>query len=169
MSNPKANGGFTLIETVLVLGLIGAMMLFTLPNIMNSLETRNLDNSARQVQATLQQARFRAVKEKAEYRIRFALVKGVWQVLLETSVTTGVWTPAPGFVPILVSPKVVLTVNLPAPYAVEFSPVGIVQGYSGTQNTLTLQSLKLKAKLRQDLRILTVFQGGSVQYQRASS
>jgi prepilin-type N-terminal cleavage/methylation domain-containing protein len=169
MRNPRTDGGFTLLEIILVVAIIGSLMVWMIPSIMNSLETRNLDNSARQIQTTLQLARFRAINEKVDYRVRFAQVAGVWQVLLEVAGTSGTWTPATDFLMFEVSTKVILTLSLPSSQAVEFSSVGLVQGYDSNHNSLTLQSLKLKGYHQQDLRILTVFQGGSVRYQRSSS
>jgi type II secretion system protein H len=169
MRDPRANGGFTLLEILVVVAIIGSMMVLMLPSIMNSQETRNLDNSARQIQATLQQARFRAVNEKTDYRVRFAQAHGIWQMLLESATTSGTWTAASNFIPIDISTKVIITPNLPSSQAIEFSPVGIVQGYDSTHNSVTLQSLKLKGYRQQDLRILTIFQGGSVRYQRSAS
>ena len=57
MSNQRRPRGFTLIEVLVVIAIIGAMMALAFPSIMNSLETRNLDNGAREVQTTIQQAR----------------------------------------------------------------------------------------------------------------
>jgi len=167
--NTEARRGFTLIEILIVVAVIGSMMIWMIPSIMNSLETRNLDNSARQIQTTLQQARFRAINEKVDYRVRFAQVNGEWQVLLECAGTGGTWTPATNFLTIYVSTKVILTLKLPSTQAVEYSSVGIVQGYDSTHNSLTLQSLKLQGYHQQDLRILTIFQGGSVRYQKSAS
>jgi len=78
MENRMTKNGFTLIEVLVVVAIIGTMIVATFPSIMNSLETRNLDNSARDIQTTLQQARYRAVNDKIEYRVRFAQTLGLW-------------------------------------------------------------------------------------------
>jgi Tfp pilus assembly protein FimT len=150
--------------------IMGMLMMITYPSIMNSLETRDLENSARDIQTTLQQARFRAVDTRINHRVRFALTGGLWRVSLERETATGTWEHVPGFLEKIISPKYVVSVNLPvaAQKAIEFSSVGIVQGYDSTQNSLSLQSLKLKAKHQPDLRILTVFGGGSIRYDRAT-
>ncbi|MGD1009297.1 MAG: GspH/FimT family pseudopilin [Candidatus Aminicenantales bacterium] len=156
--------GFTLIEVLVVVAIIGTMIVATFPSIMNSLETRNLDNSARDIQTTLQQARYRAVNDKIEYRVRFAQTLGLWQVFLESEDTGGNWSAVPGFLVKTVPSQFVLLLNLPSSQAVEFSPVGLVDGYDSTHNSLTLQSMKLKNKRQPDLRILTILGGGSVRY-----
>jgi len=68
-----------------------------------------------------------------------------------------------------ISPRFVVTLNLPADHAVEFSPVGIVQGYDSTHNSVRLQSPKLQGRRQPDLRILTVFGGGTIRYERAQT
>jgi hypothetical protein len=136
---------------------------------MNSLETRGLDNTARQIQTAFQQARFRAVNEKTDYRVRFAQVNGLWQVYLEMESAPGTWVAATYFVELVLPPRYLLLLNLPSDQSVEFSPVGIVDNYEASHNTLTLQSMKLQGYGQPDLRILTVFQGGSISFQKSSS
>jgi prepilin-type N-terminal cleavage/methylation domain-containing protein len=169
MRNPRTERGFTLIEAIVVVAIMGLMMAYMFPSIMNSLETRNLDNSAREIQTTLQQARYRAVNDKIEYRVRFAQDHGLWRIFLESQDTAGSWSDASGFLAKSIDPRFVVALNLPTSQAVEFSPVGIVEGYDSTHNSLTLQSLKLKGKGQPDLRILTVLGGGSIRYVSAAS
>jgi type II secretion system protein H len=169
MKNRRTERGFTLLEILVVVGIMGMMMVLMYPSIMNSLETRNLENSARDIETTLQQARFEAINDKIDCRVRFAQMSGVWLVYLESETATGVWTAVTGFVTKTVSPNFILTVNLPATLTVQFSSVGIVEGYSSTQNSLTFQSLKLKAKGQPDLRVLTIFQGGTILFAKAAS
>ncbi|MGA2532293.1 MAG: prepilin-type N-terminal cleavage/methylation domain-containing protein [Candidatus Aminicenantales bacterium] len=161
--------GFTLIEVLVVVAIMGMLMVSMIPGIMNSLETRDLENSARDIQTTLQQARFRAVDNKISHRVRFAQVGGSWRVILEREAAAGVWEAVPGFLTKIISPRYVVTINLPASSSVEFSSLGILEGFDSTRNSVTLQSLKLKGKRQPDLRILTVFGGGSIRYDKASS
>ena len=169
MKNRMKERGFTLIEGLIVIAVIGAIMAISLPGIMNTLETRDFENSARDIQTTLQQARYRAVNEKIHYRIRFAHDRGLWRMFLESVDAAGTWTAAPGFLEKTISPRFTVTLSLPASQAVEFSPVGVVEGYDSTQNSLTLQSPKLKTRRQPDLRILTVFGGGTIRYVKAAS
>jgi len=169
MTNRRAEHGFTLIEVLVVVAIMGMTMILMFPSIMNSLETRDLDNSARDIQTTLQQARYRAVNEKIHHRVRFSYDHGLWQILLESENTAGIWNAVPGFLVRTISSRFVMTLNLPASQAVEFSPIGIVEGFDSTHNSLTLQSTRLKAKRQPDLRVLTIFGGGTIRYVRAAS
>jgi Tfp pilus assembly protein FimT len=169
MRNRWKERGFTLIEGLIVIGVIGAIIGISFPGIMNTLETRDFENSARDIQTTLQQARYRAVNDKLHYRVRFAQDHGLWQMFLESMDEAGTWTAVPGFLEKTISRRFTITLNLPASQSVEFSPVGVVEAYDSTHNSLTLQSPKLKNRRQPDLRILTVFGGGTIRYQIAAS
>jgi type II secretion system protein H len=169
MENRMRKNGFTLIEVLVVVAIMGTMMVFMFPGIMNTLETRDLENSARDIQTTLQQARYRAVNDKIHYRVRFAQDHGLWKIFLESMDAAGTWTGVPRFLEKTISSRFTVTLNLPASQAVEFSPVGIVEGYDSTHNSLTLQSQRLKDKRQPDLRVLTIFGGGTIRYVKAAS
>ena len=168
----SAARGFTLIEILVVIGIMGILMLGSYPSIMNTLGTRNLDNSARDIQTTLQQARYKSIDAKINHRVRFAQISGRWWIYLERETASNVWSSVPGYLAKSISSQFTVTVSLPgtAPnQTVEFSSVGIVEGYDSTKNTVTLQSLTLKKKGQRDLRILRVYGGGSIRYERAAS
>jgi type II secretion system protein H len=169
MNNRKTEHGFTLIEILVVVAIMGLMMVLMFPGIMNSLETRDLENSTRDIQTTLQQARYRAVNEKIHFRVRFAQESGRWRMFLESQDAVGTWNAVNGFLVRMISPRFVMTLNLPASQAVEFSSVGVVESYDSTHNTVTLQSTRLKSKRQPDLRVLTIFGGGTIRYVRAAS
>jgi type II secretion system protein H len=169
MKHGTTERGFTLLEVLVVVAIMGMLTVAMFPSIMNSLETRNLDNQARDIQTTLEQARYRAVTDKIHYRVRFGQVSGEWRMFLESQDAAGVWTRVAGFLTKAISSRFVVTLSLPSSQAVEFTPLGIVEGYDSTHNSLTVQSLRLKAKRQPDLRILTVFGGGTVSYVRSKS
>ena len=169
MKHRTGQRGFTLIEVLVVVAIMGGLTILMFPSIMNSLETRNLDNSARDIQTTLQQARYRAVNEKIHYRVRFAQEAGQWRLILENQDAGGNWNLVPAWFRRSISPRFVVTILLPASQAVEFSPVGVVEGYDSTHNSVTLQSPKLLGQRQPDLRVLTVFGGGTIRYVRSTS
>ncbi|MCB9850578.1 MAG: prepilin-type N-terminal cleavage/methylation domain-containing protein [Phycisphaerales bacterium] len=63
--------GFTLLEVLLVIGLLALMAGFVMPTMIESLEQERLPESARQLRALLQLTRANAMYEGRRYRIRF--------------------------------------------------------------------------------------------------
>lgn len=162
--------GFTLLEMVVVVAILGIFMVASYPAVMNSMETRQLDNSAREIMSVLQNARFKSVDTKIYHRVRFSQENGNWLVRLELVQADGLtWVAARGYTPKIIPAKFVFTMNLPVDQSVVFSSVGVIEGYDSTKNSLSLQSLKLKSKGQPDLRLIHVFGGGSIRYLRTSS
>ena len=79
--------GFTLIESLLVVAIIGVLVLVSYPSIKNSMETRGLENEAREILTTLQQAKFQAVKLKLNHRVNFDNSLGYWVYFIEREVS----------------------------------------------------------------------------------
>lgn len=77
-----ARSAYTLIEVVLVLGLLVAISALTLPNFMNEWEREQLPGSARQLQSLLTLVRANAAFDGLRYRIRFA-AEGEQDLLLD--------------------------------------------------------------------------------------
>ncbi len=154
--------GFTAIEAILVIGILGIFLLASYPSILNTLETRNLENTTRKVLGALQTARFRAIDTKINHRVRFFQEEGLWWYVLEQEQPSHTWTTPPHFFRESIPSSLVVTINLPDNQCVEYSSIGIVDNFDSTQNTITLQSLKLKSKKQPDLRILQVYGGGSI-------
>jgi type II secretion system protein H len=162
--------GFTLVEMVVVVAILGLMSLIMYPNIMNSLEKRNLENSARDIHATLQKAKFLAVKTKIPHRVRFVMESTRWQYLIEREDSPAVWSLLPGYVPKYISEKLNVTVSFPDPdLDVIFSALGIVMNYDAQYHSITLQSDRLAGYNQVDQRQVNVFFGGSMQYLKSSS
>jgi prepilin-type N-terminal cleavage/methylation domain-containing protein len=164
----KQQEGITLIETLVVLALMGMLLAWSFPSILNTLETRNLENSARDILTVLQRTKYLAVEEKLPYRVRFFNDNGPWQCVIETENSPGSWVTAPGFVPKTISTKFNVTVNLPSEM-VTFSSMGFITDFDTTQNSVTLQSPKLNSYNQPDLRIVSVFAGGSIRYEKTQS
>ena len=67
---PSARG-FTLIEILVVVGIMGIFLIVSYPSILNVMAVRNLDNTTREIQTYLQQAKLQAVSTKIVHRVRF--------------------------------------------------------------------------------------------------
>jgi len=163
------NKGFTLIELLVAIAIIGIMVGSFYPSILNSLEKRSLENEAREILMTMEQAKFRAVKSKLNHRVRFDNSTGNWRFLVEREDTPGTWNEIPGVIGKTMSSKFNITVNLPTPDAVVFSPLGFVTNYDTENNDIILQSDKLKGYNQPDQRVVRVLAGGSIQYIKSES
>jgi prepilin-type N-terminal cleavage/methylation domain-containing protein len=164
----SARKGFTLIEILIAVGIVGLMALMLYPNIMASLEVRELEGSARDVQTTLSRARFQAVKAQLKHRVRFLNERGTWFFLIEREDTPSHWSQMPGLLRKEISSKFTVTVDFPN-LAVEFSPLGFVSNFDSAHNAITLQSAKLAHYNQPDQRAISIFVGGSVKYIKTTS
>jgi prepilin-type N-terminal cleavage/methylation domain-containing protein len=166
------NKGFTFIEIIVVLGIVGIILAASYPSILNVLEVRALESSARDLLTTLEAARYQAVNEKVNCRVRFFQENNEWRYLVETEETPGTWTVVPKFIKKSLPPKFNPQVFLPAEQSIIFSPLGMVANFdfTSTQNfRIILQSNKLKNLAQDDQRIITVYAGGSIGYKKAKS
>ena len=157
--------GVTLIELLIVVGLLGLVMLWSYPSIRNSMETRSLDNAAKDILTTMQRAKFQAVKTKLDHRVHFEQLSGYWVFYVEREETPATWTLIPGFVRVSIPAKFNVTVNLPSEI-VTFSPLGFVMDFNSVQNNVILQSDKLNKYGQPDQRTVSVFAGGSISYSK---
>jgi prepilin-type N-terminal cleavage/methylation domain-containing protein len=173
--------GFTLIEVLVILGIIGIFMVVSYPSVLNIMEVRNLENTAREVQTSLQQAKLRAVDTKINHRVRFFQPAGAtyWayeveraQANLTSTPATVTWTRVPGSSTKVISNRYAVTISLPVdgsdPVA-EFSPVGAMANFTVNQNTILIRSPKLTASNQMDERIVSLFLGGSIHYDKRRS
>lgn len=164
----KTQQGITLIETLVVIALLGMIVAWSFPSILNTLETRSLENTAREILTTLQQAKYMSVEDKVPYRVRFYNDDGLWHYVIETEESPGSWVTVPGFVPKSISTKFNVTVNLPED-KITFSSMGFITDFTTDQNSVTLQSPKLNNYNQPDLRLVSVFAGGSIRYEESQS
>jgi prepilin-type N-terminal cleavage/methylation domain-containing protein len=159
--------GFTLVESLLVVAIVGILVLVSYPNIANSLEVRGLENEAREVLTTLQQAKFQAVKFKLNHRVNFDNSLGYWVYFIEREVSLDTWVEVPGSMRRSISNKLTVTINLPGQLIV-FSPLGFVLNYNSAQHTISLQSTNVQRQGQPSTRNIVVFAGGSVQYTKSA-
>jgi prepilin-type N-terminal cleavage/methylation domain-containing protein len=161
--------GFTLVEMLVVVAILGILMLGSLPSILNSLETRSLENSARDILTTMQQAKFLSFSTKMNHRVIFSNATGPWAYWIEEETSTATWTRLAKYPYNEIPSRLTPTIDLPAGMTVEYSSIGFVTNYDGLHNTITLKSDKLKKYSQPDLRILLIYAGGSIQYTKSST
>jgi prepilin-type N-terminal cleavage/methylation domain-containing protein len=159
----SARKGFTLIEILAAVAIIGLMTLIFYPNILNTLETRKIEGSAREILTNLQRAKFQAVKTKLNHRVRFEAVGEGWVYVIEKEDNPTEWNTMRGFLKKSIPSAFQVDVDFPSG-TVEFSPLGLVANYSSTQNSITLESAKLASYGKPDQRVIKVIAGGSIQY-----
>ncbi len=169
---PLDQAGFSLLELLLVIGIIAVIAAALYPNLINSLETKTLENEARDVLTSLQRTKFLAVKSKFPHRLRFEqdAETNLWKYIIEREETAGNWIMIPGFVSRLIPPKFDVTVDLPGPdYAVAYSALGTVKNFDLQHNTVILQSDRLDRFDQADQREIKVYTGGSVRFVKSES
>jgi prepilin-type N-terminal cleavage/methylation domain-containing protein len=160
--------GFTLIEIVIVIAIIGVIALAMYPSIQDTLQTRMLENSAKDILTTMQQAKFQAVKTKLDHRIRFEHRHDIWYFFIEQETALNTWHKMVGFVDKSIPPQFDAFVAL-WNQTVEFSSLGLVTNFVAASNRIILRSVKLRDYGQDDLRIINVYAGGSIQYVKARS
>lgn len=157
--------GFTLIELLVVIALIAMVSMIVAPEVLNSLEQRDLENSARDILSILERAKNLSVRSKLNHRVRFDNPTGVWQLQLEMETSPGTWQAVTGYVTRTIPGKFNVFINLPpADMSVEFSPLGFVNNFDTNNNTVVMQSERLRLRNRPDRSEVMFFAGGSVKY-----
>jgi len=166
--------GYTFIEVLVVVGVLGMILAAFYPSIMNTLETRGIENSARDILTTLQRAKFQSVKTKLNHRVGFLEDQGIWFYFIEREDAPGTWSTMPGFIRKEIPEKLIVSLNFPdvagvPSKGVVFSPLGFVTNFDTNLNNISLQSDKLRKQGQPDLRVVAVFAGGSVHYIKTGS
>lgn len=172
-SNRQAIRGFTLIEVLVVIGILGIFIAVSYPSILNTMAVRNLENTTRQIQTYLQQTKLQAVSTKIVHRVRFSRVAaGYWVYEMERLEPNGTWVRALGTPRKTIPNRLNVTITLPLdgadPIAI-FSPVGAVVNFAVGQNSITLQNPNLDRPGQMDERVISLFLGGSIQYSKRKS
>lgn len=175
-SKRRAAAGFTLIEVLVVIGIMAIFMLVSIPSVLNVMAERNLENKTRELQTFLQMTKNRAVSTKIVHRVRFYQPRGTyWAYDMEQLEADGTWTKARPTPPKDIPESFNLTLSLPLdggdPTAV-FSPMGTVANFAANLNSIVLQNPKLDRPDQPDVmdeRVLSLYMGGSIQYARRKS
>jgi prepilin-type N-terminal cleavage/methylation domain-containing protein len=169
----SASRGFTLIEVVIVIGIMAILILVSYPSILNTMATRNLENTTREIQTFMQQTKLQAVSTKIVHRVRFSWVPaGYWVYDIERLEANGTWIKA-GSAPRKTIPiELNVTITFPTAGADRiaiFSSLGTFPQFALNQNSITLQSPKLYRLGQDDQRVLSIFMGGSIHYAKRKS
>jgi len=169
----RGHRGFTLIEVLVVVGILAIITLASYPNILNIMAARNLENTARQVQTYLQQTKLRAVDTKIIHRVRFYQAdSGNWVYEMERFQVDGTWVRVEGPPRKEISARFDVTLTLPVAgggHVAVFTPVGSVASFAVNQNAIVLRSPKLDRPGQMDERVISLFMGGSIQYAKRKS
>ena len=171
--NRPAAGGFTLLEILVVLGIMGIFMVVSYPSILNTMATRNLENTTRQIQTYLQQTKLQAVSTRIVHRVRFFRVDAsFWAYDMERLQANGTWIKAQGAPRKTIPNRLNVTITFPAAgadHVAVFSPLGTFPQFAINQNSITLQNPNLDRPGQMDERVLSIFLGGSIHYSKRKS
>lgn len=183
---PAIMKGFSAVEVIVVLGIIGILAALLYPSVMTTLEKRLLENTSRDIQTTLESAKVRAVKTRLNHRVTFQQVQGEWTFVIEEEDIGGNWSTVHGFPSKTIPDELDVTMNFPVDAVnvnintVVFSSLGFVTNYNAAQNSITLTNqrmteaaLALQARAGGNVtidetgqRIIMVFAGGAIQHKK---
>jgi prepilin-type N-terminal cleavage/methylation domain-containing protein len=156
--------GFTILELLIVVAIIGIATVASVPEIRNTLETRALEGAARDIHMALQTAKWKATADKINYRVRFSVSGTTTSYIIERELTAGTWSTAPGSVLKSIPNKLGVTLTLPSTKDVIFTPTGFVSNYDSTKNSIVVSSAKLASLSQPSNRTIRFYAGGSIQY-----
>jgi len=161
--------GFTLLETIIVVAIIGILTVASWPSIQNSLTIRGIDNAARDILTTIQLAKWQAVSSKYSHRVRFAQDSAGWTYRIEIEKPTGTWTLYKAGMVKRVPTDLSVTLTLPSDFSVIFDTGGYVSGFDSTKNVIAVSSSKLALLGEPSIRRVRFFASGSTQFIKAAS
>jgi type IV fimbrial biogenesis protein FimU len=164
---PSFSRGFTLIEVLVAIGILGIMMAFALPSFTHTQTVRALDNEARTILMALQTAKWQAVSTKLNHRLLFVSTGGGWTYRVERESASGTWTLLPGTTSKGISSSFGVTLTLPSSLTVVFQPTGLILNYESAKNSIVLSSAKLQNLGQPGLRTIRLFAGGSFRYMKS--
>ena len=162
--------GYTLIQVLVAVAVMGVIALVVSPNLINSLEVRALENTVRDMMITMERAKFLAIKTKLNHRVLFDNSNGPWTMKIQQETASAVWDDVTGQVTKSIPSKFNLTLNLPSgDLSVVYTPTGIVSNYDTVNHSMVLQSDLIKRHQLPDQREVVFYFGGSMRFIKSSS
>jgi len=162
--------GYTLIQILVAVAVLGVIGLAVSPNMINSLEVRALENTVRDMMITMERAKFQAIRTKLNHRVLFDNATGAWTMRIQQETASSVWEDILGQVEKSIPAKFNLTLNLPSgDLSVVFTPTGLVSNYDAVNHSVVLQSDRIKNYSLPDQRELFFYYGGSMRFVKSSS
>jgi prepilin-type N-terminal cleavage/methylation domain-containing protein len=168
MTSRRTEQGFTLLEMIISVAIIGVLAAAFAPSILNPTDVRSIEAEARTIMSAFQSAKWQAASAKVGHRVRFFTQGGRWWHVIEVETAAGVWTGKPGQPARSVATKYALTLTLPPDSSVVFDPTGFVSGYDSARSTVALSSAKLASLGQPDVRAIRIFASGSLRLSRES-
>jgi type II secretion system protein H len=160
--------GFSIVELMIVLVIVGLIVTFSYPTIQRALEKRSLESAAREIMATLQRAKLEAIKSGLNSRVKFEKKHNEWFYYMEKENSSGDWSQVSGFLKKSIPADLNVDMKLKNDIA-EFTPLGLVANYEANKNTISIDNPSLKGPNQDDKRVITLYEGGAVHYQKAQS
>ncbi|HPN17317.1 MAG TPA: prepilin-type N-terminal cleavage/methylation domain-containing protein [Candidatus Aminicenantes bacterium] len=162
-------GGFTLLETLVTLAIIGILTVIFYPSVKNSFEMRSFDNASRDILTTLQVAKWQAVNTKYFHRVRFAGDSAGWTYRIEIEKPYGTWTLKQGQQVKRIPSEFGVTLTLPADLSIVFDGTGFVSGFDTAKNQISLSSSRLALLGEPHYRTIRFYASGSTQFIKGST
>jgi len=89
----RPTGGFTLVELLIALAVVGILAAVAVPSISNSTGSHRVVEQTRRIHSDLVEARTRAIAEQRQFRVKFNDGNNAWRIQRDVS---GVWTQVDG-------------------------------------------------------------------------
>jgi len=83
----RQTAGFTLIEILIVVGLVAVMAAVTVPTVAGAMDRYYINSAGQQVASTIRTARFQAVARNQNLEVRFDVAPGQYRVFEDGGVT----------------------------------------------------------------------------------
>lgn len=78
---PTSQGGFSLIEVLVVVAIMAATLVITIPNFVKTISRTKIRSAAEEVYNAVSIARGRAIAENVDYRVEFDIVNNTYSIV----------------------------------------------------------------------------------------